>query len=74
LVSGYWLLTARGDESKVEKAQATIRRAVIGMIIVLAAYSITQLVTAGIRGSVSGAGSSGKVCGFWRSVLGTEGC
>lgn len=45
VMSGYWLLTARGQEEKVEKAQKTIRGAVIGLIIVLAAYAITIFIT-----------------------------
>lgn len=45
VMSGYWLITARGDESKVEKAQATIRSAIIGLAIVLMAYGITLFVT-----------------------------
>lgn len=44
IIAGYWWATARGDESKVEKAQKTLRSAVIGLIIVLAAYSITTFV------------------------------
>lgn len=40
-LSGYWLFTARGEEDKVEKANKTIRAALIGLIITLAAYSIT---------------------------------
>lgn len=48
LLSGYWLMTARGQEEKVEKAQMTIRRSVIGLAIVLSAYAITQFVTANL--------------------------
>ncbi len=49
IMSGYWLVTARGDEAKVEKAQTTIRGAIIGLIIVLIAYSITLFVTSRVR-------------------------
>lgn len=45
VLSGYWLLTARGQEEKIEKAQKTIRSAVVGLMIVLMAYSITYFVT-----------------------------
>ena len=44
VLAGYWLLTARGEEDKVEKATKTIRGAIIGLIITLAAYSITLFV------------------------------
>lgn len=39
--SGYTLLTAAGDEGKVEKAKKTITAAVIGLTITLGAYSLT---------------------------------
>lgn len=42
--AGFTWMTAQGDESKVEKAIGTIRRAVIGLIITVGAYSITQFV------------------------------
>jgi len=51
--AGYTLLTARGDESKVEKAQKTIRAAVIGLVITLAAYSITAFVGNSARKAVN---------------------
>jgi hypothetical protein len=37
-------MTARGDEGKVDKAIEIIRAAVIGMIITVGAYSITNFV------------------------------
>ena len=40
----YWML-ARGEEEKVKKAIAIIRASIIGLIIVLAAYSISYYVT-----------------------------
>jgi phage shock protein PspC (stress-responsive transcriptional regulator) len=39
--AGFLWMTAQGNEDKVEKATKIIRTAVVGMIIVLAAYSIT---------------------------------
>ena len=42
--AGFLWMTARGDEAQVEKAISTIRRAVIGLIITVGAYSITQFV------------------------------
>jgi hypothetical protein len=41
---GYLWFIARGDESKIEKARATITNSIIGLIIVLAAYAITYFV------------------------------
>jgi len=45
LLSGFWFITARGDESKVEKAKKTLRSAIIGFIIVSLGYSITVAVS-----------------------------
>lgn len=42
VISGYNLLTAGGDEGKVEKAKKTIAAAIIGMAITLGAYGITK--------------------------------
>lgn len=43
--AGYHWMTAAGDEQKVQKAKDTIQRAIIGLIIVLAAFAITWYVT-----------------------------
>lgn len=42
--AGYHWLTARGNEEKVRKAQDTIRQATFGLIITLAAYSISYFI------------------------------
>jgi len=44
LLGGYNWMTAQGDESKVEKAKSTIQRAIIGLIIIVSAYSITYTI------------------------------
>lgn len=45
IVYGGWLwLTARGDKERVEKAKDTITRAVIGIVIVVGAYTLTSFV------------------------------
>lgn len=44
IYSGIVWMTAEGDESRVEKAQANLRNAVIGLIIVLSAYAISYFV------------------------------
>jgi hypothetical protein len=41
LYGGFTWMTAQGDESKIEKAKNTIQTAIIGLIIVVSAYSIT---------------------------------
>jgi amino acid transporter len=44
IYAGYSWMTAGGDEAKVTKAKDTIYRAIIGLILILAAYSITYFV------------------------------
>lgn len=58
IMSGYWLITARGDEEKEKKAKDTIRSAVIGLAIVLTAYAITVFVSARLQAAAGlGAGA-----------------
>lgn len=52
IMSGYWFMTAHGEEQKVEKAKDTIRGAIIGLAIVLAAYAITVFVTSNVLGTI----------------------
>ncbi len=54
IIAGFWWATAKGEEAKIEKAQSTIRTAVIGLIIVLGAYAITTLVGAITKTSLNG--------------------
>lgn len=42
--AGYTWMVARGDETKVDKAKKIITASIIGLIITLAAYSITNFV------------------------------
>jgi TRAP-type C4-dicarboxylate transport system permease small subunit len=42
--AGYLWMIARGDEGKVERAKDTITRAIIGLVIVLGAYALTNFV------------------------------
>ena len=51
--SGYNWMTAGGDQSKITKAKDTISRALIGLIIILAAYSITYFVFSSLDPVVS---------------------
>lgn len=55
IYAGYSWMTAAGDEAKVTKAKDTLQRAVIGLIIIVAAYSITFFVFQSLD-SVSGPG------------------
>ena len=44
LYAGYNWMTAQGDEEKVTKAKDTLNRAIIGAIIIIAAYAISIFV------------------------------
>ncbi len=58
IYAGYNWMTAQGDEDKVEKAKSTITRAIIGLVIITAAYSITYFVFSSLP--KDGAGGSGQ--------------
>jgi len=44
IYGGYLWMTARGNEEQVNKAKDTLQKAIIGLIIILAAYSITYTI------------------------------
>lgn len=44
IYSGYTWMTAQGNETKVDKAKNTLTAAIIGLIIVLAAYALSYFV------------------------------
>jgi len=44
VLAGYNWMTAAGSKDKVEKAQETIKVAIIGLLIILAAYIVTYFV------------------------------
>lgn len=50
IYAGYNWMTAQGDEEKVTKAKDTLQRAVIGLIIIIVAYSITYFVFSSLPG------------------------
>jgi len=59
--AGYNWMTAGGDEGKVTKSKQTLSRAVIGLIIVVAAYSITYFVFSNLDTVIdSGGGMTGS--------------
>lgn len=55
IYAGFEWMTAQGDEEKVTKAKDTLSRAVIGLIIITAAYSITYFVFTNLPGGDGGA-------------------
>ncbi|MFA5937373.1 MAG: hypothetical protein WC822_05885, partial [Candidatus Paceibacterota bacterium] len=44
IYAGFLWMNARGNEAQVDKAQEILRAAVIGLIIILGAYSITTFI------------------------------
>jgi len=58
LYSGYNWMTARGDEEKVTKAKDTITRAIIGVIIIVAAYAISIFVMGKLQQGILGNGTA----------------
>lgn len=49
LMGGFQWMTSGGNEKKIEEAKARITRATIGLIIIIAAYSIAYTVTNYLR-------------------------
>lgn len=54
VIGGYNWMTAAGEEEKVTKAKNTFMRAVIGLIIIVAAYAITYFVFTNLGGEGGG--------------------
>ena len=57
LYGGFMWMTAAGNEDKVEKAKKLIISGIIGIIIILSAYTIAQFVISGIL-SATGNGTN----------------
>ncbi|MBN2854300.1 hypothetical protein JXK06_02065 [Patescibacteria group bacterium] len=51
IVSGFKWMTARGNESEVEKAKKILIQSIIGILIVLAAYAISYFLVSFFGGS-----------------------
>lgn len=51
LYGGLTWMTAAGDDAKIKKARELITAAVIGLIIVVAAYAVTYFVTTSLGGA-----------------------
>lgn len=52
--AGFLWMTAKGDEAKVEKSQEIIKAAVIGWVVTVGAYSITDFVVPAILSRLGG--------------------
>lgn len=74
IMSGYWLITARGEEEKETKAKNTIRSAVIGLAIVIAAYGITVFVTKGVERATGPAMGPAQCPTAWWNFFSRSSC
>lgn len=54
LYAGFLWMTARGEKDNVEKAQKLMTQAVIGLVIIIAAYAISTFVMGAIADSFAG--------------------
>jgi cytochrome bd-type quinol oxidase subunit 2 len=59
ILGGYNWMTAAGEEEKVNKAKDTLKRAIIGLIIVVSAYAITYFVFTNLPGGGTSPGGLG---------------
>ncbi|HTX87267.1 MAG TPA: hypothetical protein VMC41_04365 [Candidatus Nanoarchaeia archaeon] len=56
VIAGFNWMTAGGNEEKIDKAKQTITRAIIGLAIIIAAYSITYFVFNAINSATTVSG------------------
>jgi len=62
IYAGFLWMTAQGDDTKVKKAKDMIFQAVIGLIIIVAAYAIADFVIVSLGNATSG-GTGGEAGG-----------
>lgn len=58
IYAGFNWMTAAGDEERITKSKETIRAAVIGLVIVLAAYALSVFIIDQVWGAANGAVST----------------
>ncbi len=54
IMAGYTWMTAGGNEEKITKAKDTLQTAIIGLIIIMAAYAIADYITSCVLDVTSG--------------------
>ena len=50
IVASFLFVTARGDASQMKRSKDAVRGAIIGLIVVMAAFAITRFVIGGVQG------------------------
>ncbi|MBI4433320.1 hypothetical protein HY632_00955 [Candidatus Uhrbacteria bacterium] len=68
LTGGFLWMTASGNEEKVVRAKRTITNGVIGIAIILMAFSIAHFVLGQLQGAIDGTGGVRSAGGFTDSV------
>jgi type IV secretory pathway VirB2 component (pilin) len=63
IIAGFKWMTAGGNEEQIKKSTATIKSAVIGLVIVLAAYTITYFIFTYLPFTSSGSIMQGDTSG-----------
>ncbi len=49
IIAGFLFVTARGDAAQMKRSKDAIRGAVIGLVVVMAAFAITRFVIGGLQ-------------------------
>ncbi len=57
IYAGFKWMTAGGDATKIKEATALIRNAIIGLVIIVAAYAITSFVVQSLSNVTTGTGT-----------------
>jgi Na+/proline symporter len=64
IYAGVHWMTAQGNSSQVEKAKDTLIKAIVGLVIIMAAYAITFFVINAIQAPVPADGTTGKTLNY----------
>jgi Type IV secretion system pilin/Bacterial Ig-like domain len=67
IYAGFLWMTAGGNEEKIADAKKYIRNAIIGLVIILAAFSIAQFIITSLIGATTGGGGGGVNLGQFAS-------
>jgi len=73
LIAGVTFITAAGDEAKVGNAKKMLTWAVVGIIVLLAAYGIAEFIISNLGGSSSGSSGASDSSGGITDVLNNQG-
>jgi Type IV secretion system pilin/Bacterial Ig-like domain len=67
IYAGFLWMTSGGNEEKVADAKKILRNAIIGLVIILAAFSIAQFIITSLIGATTGEGGGGVNLGQFAS-------